>query len=64
MIYRDPHESLDPGSERRLVVADALAYLAEGRPAVLVDIATLTDAAGLGDAPWAVLGNDQRRSAI
>src|SRR5579859_1149799 len=51
-------EVRDTDSEGRLVVADALAYLAERNPAVLVDVATLTDAAGLGDRLWAVLGTD------
>ena len=53
-------EVRDTDSEGRLVVADALAYLAERDPAVLVDVATLTDAAGLGPGLWAVLGNDDR----
>ncbi len=41
-----------------MILADALAYLAERRPAAVVDVATLTDAAGLGEALWAVMGND------
>ena len=53
-------EIRDTDSEGRLIVADALAYLAERKPAVLVDVATLTDAAGLGEALWAVLGTDDR----
>ncbi len=53
-------EVRDTDSEGRLVVADVLAYLAEREPAVLVDVATLTDAAGLGPGLWAVLGNDDR----
>jgi leucyl aminopeptidase len=51
-------EVRDTDSEGRLVVADALAYLAELGPSVLVDVATLTDAAGLGESMWAVLGTD------
>ena len=54
-------EIRDTDSEGRLIVADALAYLAERKPAVLVDVATLTDAAGLGEALWAVLGTDDRQ---
>ncbi len=50
---------VDTDSEGRLVVADALAYLAERGPAVLLDVATLTDAAGLGPALWAAFGTDQ-----
>jgi leucyl aminopeptidase len=53
-------EVRDTDCEGRLVVADALAYLAERNPAVLVDVATLTDAAGLGESLWAVLGSGQR----
>lgn len=53
-------EIRDTDCEGRVLVADALAYLAERRPAIMVDVATLTDAAGLGEALWAVLGNDQR----
>jgi leucyl aminopeptidase len=51
-------EVVDTDCEGRLVVADALAYLAEKRPAALVDSATLTDAAGLGESLWAAMGND------
>ena len=54
-------EVRDTDSEGRLIVADALAYLAERNPAVLVDVATLTDAAGLGEGLWAVLGTDDRQ---
>jgi len=53
-------EVRDTDAEGRLIVADALAYLAERNPAVLVDVATLTDAAGLGESLWAVLGTDDR----
>ncbi len=53
-------EVLDTDSEGRLVIADALAYLAERSPAALVDVATLTDAAGLGDGLFAAMGNDRR----
>jgi len=54
-------EVRDTDAEGRLIVADALAYLAERNPAVLVDVATLTDAAGLGEDLWAVLGTDDRQ---
>jgi leucyl aminopeptidase len=49
-------EVIDTDSEGRLVVADALGYLAERSPAALIDVATLTDAAGLGPALWAATG--------
>jgi len=52
-------EVMDTDSEGRLVVADAVAYLAEHHPAALIDVATLTDAAGLGPALWAAMGTDQ-----
>lgn len=54
-------EIRDTDAEGRLIVADALAYLAERDPALLVDVATLTDAAGLGEALWAVLGTSERQ---
>ena len=54
-------EVRDTDAEGRLIIADALAYLAERNPATLVDVATLTDAAGLGEDLWAVLGTDERR---
>ncbi len=53
-------EIRDTDAEGRLIIADALAYLAERGPATLVDVATLTDAAGLGEDLWAVLGTDER----
>ncbi|HXY72045.1 MAG TPA: leucyl aminopeptidase [Actinomycetota bacterium] len=52
-------EVVDPDCEGRLVVADTLAYLCERRPVAVVDAATLTDAGGLGDGLWAVLGTDR-----
>ena len=56
-------EVIDTDSEGRLVVADALGYLAERSPAALIDVATLTDAAGLGPALWAATGTDQELMA-
>ena len=56
-------EVVDTDSEGRLVVADALGYLAERSPAALIDVATLTDAAGLGPALWAAMGTDQELMA-
>jgi leucyl aminopeptidase len=54
-------EVRDTDSEGRVIVADALAYLAEQNPALLIDVATLTDAAGLGEGLWAVLGTADRQ---
>jgi leucyl aminopeptidase len=56
-------EVVDTDSEGRLVVADALGYLAERNPAALIDVATLTDAADLGPALWAATGTDQELMA-
>jgi leucyl aminopeptidase len=51
-------EVLDTDSEGRVLLADALAYLCEQAPSVILDSATLTDAAGLGLDLFAVMGDD------
>lgn len=51
-------EVVDPDNEGRLVLADALGYVSQFDPAVVIDLATLTDAGGLGRDLWAVLAND------
>jgi leucyl aminopeptidase len=55
-------EVLNTDAEGRLVLADALAYLAEGKPKVIVDTATLTGACmvALGEDLWGAMGNDRR----
>ena len=55
-------EVLNTDAEGRLVLADALAYLAEQEPEVIVNTATLTGAMviALGDEVWGVMGNDRR----
>ncbi len=55
-------EVLNTDAEGRLVLADALAYLAEKRPSVIIDSATLTGSAmvALGSEVWAVMGSDQQ----
>ena len=55
-------EVLNTDAEGRLVLADALAYLAEKKPALIVDAATLTGAAmiALGQDVAAVIGSDQQ----
>jgi leucyl aminopeptidase len=55
-------EVLNTDAEGRLVLADALAYLAEQEPEVIVNTATLTGAmvVALGDEVWGVMGNDRR----
>ena len=57
-------EVRDTDAEGRLIIADSLAYLAERNPAVMVDVATLTDAAGLGEGFWAVLGTDEQQIGL
>jgi len=54
-------EVLNTDAEGRLVLADALAYLAEQKPRVIVDAATLTGACmiALGDEIWGVMGSDR-----
>jgi len=53
-------EVLNTDAEGRLILADALAFLAERKPAAIVDTATLTGACviALGDEIWGVMGND------
>ena len=53
-------EVLNTDAEGRLILADALAYLAEKRPELIVDTATLTGACviALGDRITGALGND------
>jgi leucyl aminopeptidase len=55
-------EVLNTDAEGRLVLADALAYLAEGRPRAIIDTATLTGACmvALGDEVWGAMGNDRQ----
>ena len=53
-------EVLNTDAEGRLVLADALAYLAEQSPSVIIDTATLTGACmiALGEELYGVMGND------
>jgi leucyl aminopeptidase len=55
-------EVLNTDAEGRLILADALAYLSEKNPRVIIDMATLTGAAmiALGIDVWAVMGSDRR----
>jgi leucyl aminopeptidase len=55
-------EVLNTDAEGRLILADALAYLSEKQPRVIIDAATLTGACmiALGDEIWGVMGNDRR----
>jgi leucyl aminopeptidase len=63
--HRGGHTSevLDTDGEGRVLLADALAYLCEKEPALILDSATLTDASGLGPDLWAVMGTDQSAMA-
>jgi leucyl aminopeptidase len=53
-------EVLNTDAEGRLILADALAYLSEKKPAALIDTATLTGACmiALGDQITGAMGND------
>ena len=55
-------EVLNTDAEGRLVLADALAYLAEQQPRVIIDTATLTGACmiALGEEVWGAMGNDRQ----
>jgi leucyl aminopeptidase len=55
-------EVLNTDAEGRLVLADSLAYLAEQKPRLIVDTATLTGACmiALGEEVWGAMGNDRR----
>ena len=55
-------EVLNTDAEGRLILADALAYLAEKEPRSIVDLATLTGACmiALGEEIWGVMGSDRR----
>ena len=58
-------EVLNTDAEGRLVLADALAYLAEQKPRLIVDTATLTGACmvALGDRITGAFGNDRALAA-
>lgn len=55
-------EVLNTDAEGRLVLADALAYLAEQKPQLIIDTATLTGACmvALGDRITGAMGNDAK----
>ena len=55
-------EVLNTDAEGRLILADALALLAERKPRAMVDVATLTGACmiALGEDLWGVMGTDDR----
>lgn len=55
-------EILNTDFEGRVILADALAYAAEERPAAILDLATLTNAAvrALGERTAALMSNDKR----
>ncbi len=54
-------EVLNTDAEGRLILADALAYLWEKKPRVIIESATLTGAAmvALGNEIWAIFGSDE-----
>ena len=55
-------EVLNTDAEGRLVLADALAFLAAQKPQLILDAATLTGACmvALGEDLWGIMGNDRR----
>ncbi|HEX2031826.1 MAG TPA: leucyl aminopeptidase [Actinomycetota bacterium] len=55
-------EVLNTDAEGRLILADALALLAERKPRAVIDVATLTGACmiALGEDLWGVMGTDDR----
>ncbi len=55
-------EILNTDAEGRLILADALTFAAEEKPAAIVDVATLTGAAvvALGHEATGIMGNDDR----
>jgi len=54
-------EVLNTDAEGRLILADSLAFLAEQKPRVIIDTATLTGACmiALGEEVWGAMGNDR-----
>ncbi|MDL9980388.1 hypothetical protein [Microbacterium candidum] len=56
-------EVVDTDCEGRLVLADALAWLAATGPARLVDVGTLTDSGGVGTAYWGCWGTSPALAA-
>jgi leucyl aminopeptidase len=54
-------EITNTDAEGRLVLADAVAHLAAGKPDEIIDLATLTGAAGIALGPYAaaIMGTDQ-----
>jgi leucyl aminopeptidase len=58
-------EVLDTDCEGRLVLADALGWLAAQRPSQLIDVGTLTDSGAIGPAFWGCWTNsDELATAI
>ncbi|MET4429465.1 M17 family metallopeptidase [Mycolicibacterium sp. 624] len=58
-------EVLDTDSEGRVVLADALSWLAALNPSRLIDVGTLTDSGGVGSAFWGCWGtSDELARAV
>jgi leucyl aminopeptidase len=51
-------EVIDTDCEGRLVLADAIAYLAQAAPDAIIDVGTLTDSGALGTAFWGCWSTD------
>lgn len=56
-------EVTDTDCEGRLVLADAVAWLAAGEPELVIDVGTLTDSGGLGTAYWGCWSTAPGRAA-
>lgn len=48
----------DTDCEGRLVLADAIGWLAKTKPLAIIDVGTLTDSGGVGTAYWGAWGTD------
>lgn len=56
-------EVTDTDCEGRLVLADAVAHLASTKPAAIIDVGTLTDGGGVGNALWGCWATDRGLAA-
>ena len=56
-------EVTDTDCEGRLVLADGIAFLAATNPAAIIDVGTLTDGGGVGNALWGAWGTDPQLTA-
>ncbi|HTN97937.1 MAG TPA: M17 family peptidase N-terminal domain-containing protein [Nordella sp.] len=57
-------EITDTDCEGRLILADAIAFLAKHEVDAIIDVGTLTDGGGVGTALWGCWTNDERLAKI